>query len=179
MATSWKPSAPEQCNLRASCQVCVRPGAATLLQLLVATLGGARTGVQSASGKETNMQMLFAALLMAHGVAHLSGFAVPWRLVMSDDVPYRTDILGGSIRIGDTSAWLLGVASLLIGVAFVGLGVGLLLGIWSHATALTVVLLSAGLCVLGWPESRIGMVIDVVIVAVVLTGGRFAWALTP
>ena len=55
------------------------------------------------------MHFALSALLVAHGVAHLVGFAVPWKLVSTAEVPYRTTILGGMIDIGDTGARALGV----------------------------------------------------------------------
>jgi hypothetical protein len=36
------------------------------------------------------MRFALAALLIVHGVAHLVGFVVPWRLVASPEVPCRT-----------------------------------------------------------------------------------------
>ena len=68
------------------------------------------------------MHFPFAAFLIAHGVAHLVGFVVPWKLVSTAEVPYRTTILGWSIV----------------------------------------------LCVVGWPEARIGLVVNVVLLAVLL-----------
>jgi len=37
--------------------------------------------------KRSAMRILAAVLLVAHAVAHLLGFMVPWRLLTSADVP--------------------------------------------------------------------------------------------
>jgi hypothetical protein len=55
------------------------------------------------------MRFALAALLMAHGVAHLVGFVVPWRLVASQEVAYRTTILASAIDVGDAGIRMLGI----------------------------------------------------------------------
>ena len=52
------------------------------------------------------MRLALVALLAAHGIAHLPGFAVPWRLMTSAELPYKTTAFGGAIEIGDTGARL-------------------------------------------------------------------------
>ena len=54
------------------------------------------------------MRFALAALLIAHGVAHLVGFLVPWKLLSTAEVPYRTTVLGGLIEVGDAGARALG-----------------------------------------------------------------------
>ena len=63
------------------------------------------------------MRILLAALLIGHGIAHLVGFVVPWRLVTSAEVPYRTTMLAGSVDLGAAGVRLLGIVWLLVGVA--------------------------------------------------------------
>ena len=55
------------------------------------------------------MRSALAALLIAHGVAHLVRFVVPWKLLSTVEMPYRTTILGGVTDVGDAGARALGV----------------------------------------------------------------------
>jgi hypothetical protein len=71
------------------------------------------------------MRFALAALLMAHGVAHLVGFVVPWRLVASQEVAYRTTILASAIDVGDAGIRMLGIVWLLAAAA--------LCADWMHA----------------------------------------------
>jgi hypothetical protein len=66
------------------------------------------------------MRFALSALLIAHGVAHLVGFVVPWKLLSTAEVPYRTTILGGMMFV------------------------------------------------VGWPEARIGIIVNAVLLATLL-----------
>jgi hypothetical protein len=79
------------------------------------------------------MRFALAALLMAHGVAHLVGFVVPWRLVASQEVAYRTTILASAIDVGDAGIRMLGIVWLLAAAAFVLIGCMLLSGVGVRA----------------------------------------------
>jgi hypothetical protein len=121
------------------------------------------------------MQGLIAALLVAHGIAHTVGFAVPWRLVRAPDLQSPTAVLGGAIDLGDDGARLLGVAWLALGIAFGWLGVALWLGTWSDAAAIAVLTVSSALCVLAWPHTSIGLCINLAILVLVVSGRHFIW----
>src|SRR5947199_17315 len=54
------------------------------------------------------MRWLLAGLLIAHGIAHVVGFVVPWKILTSKEMPYRTTILASSVDLGETGARLLG-----------------------------------------------------------------------
>jgi hypothetical protein len=55
------------------------------------------------------MRFVLAALLIVHGVAHAVGFVVPWKLVSTAEVPYKTTIPGGMCDVGDAGARALGI----------------------------------------------------------------------
>jgi hypothetical protein len=114
------------------------------------------------------MRFALSALLIAHGVAHLVGFVVPWKLLSTAEVPYRTTILGGATDIGDAGVRALGVVWLMAAFAFVLLAAAVLAGwnvrLWTFA----MLALSIGLCVVGWPEARIGLVVNAVLLAALL-----------
>lgn len=120
---------------------------------------------------------LAAIGLAAHGLIHLIGFVVPWRLAELEGFAYRETVLGGAIVVGEMGVRLLGIAWFLIAVGFIVAAVG----VWrasSWALGLTggVAVASLVVCVLGLPESPAGVVIDLAIMAAVgwiaLRGGE-------
>ena len=114
------------------------------------------------------MRFALAALLIAHGVAHLVGFVVPWKLLSTAEVPYRTTILGGVTDVGDAGARALGVVWLVAALAFVLLAGAVLAGWNVRVWIFAMLALSIVLCVVGWPEARIGLVVNAVLLAALL-----------
>ena len=114
------------------------------------------------------MRFFLAAFLIAHGVAHLVGFVVPWKLVSTAEVPYRTTILGGVTDLGETGARALGVVWLVAALAFVVLAAAVVAGSNVRMWMFTMLSLSIVLCVVGWPEARIGLVVNAVLLAALL-----------
>jgi len=111
---------------------------------------------------------LAAVALAAHGLIHLIGFVVPWRISQLEDFPYRTTALGGSLALGETGARVVGVLWLVLAAGFVVAA----LGVRRHdarAVPLTAVLAFASIvvCTLGLPETIAGFVVNVVILGVV------------
>jgi len=114
------------------------------------------------------LRRLAAALLAVHGLIHLIGFLVPWRIAQVEGFAYRTTTLGGSVELGTTGAQVVGLAWLAIAVGFVVAAVG----VWRRsawALGLTAALGTASLvaCVLGLPETVAGIVVNVAILAAV------------
>jgi hypothetical protein len=103
--------------------------------------------------------LLLAALFLAlHGIAHLAGArAALWPTPIQAK---RRSYLGGKVE---------GVAWLLLSLGFCG-SAALLLSRQESWTALLLGSASGSLllCVLSWPEARIGLVIDVVLLLLVL-----------
>ena len=111
------------------------------------------------------MRFALAALLIAHGVAHVVGFVVPWKLLSHAEVPYRTTILGGVIDVGDTGVRALGVVWLVAALAFVLVAVACSQDAACAHGCSPLLALSLALCVIGWPDARIGLVVNVVLLA--------------
>jgi hypothetical protein len=114
------------------------------------------------------MRFALAAILIVHGVAHAVGFVVPWKLMSTAEVPYRTAILGGVTDLGDAGARALGVVWLVAAVAFVLLAGALLAGWNVRLWIFAMLSMSIVLCVVGWPEARIGLVVNAVLLAALL-----------
>ena len=109
---------------------------------------------------------VFAVFLVLHGLVHVYGFTVPWFHRGFRGVDYSTRILNGSIEVGSTAMKMLGVVWLAVAVAFVVVGVMLWRGhTWARRTTVALLLASLVLCIVGLPGSVIGLVIDVVLLA--------------
>jgi hypothetical protein len=117
------------------------------------------------------MRLAAALFLAFHGVAHLVGFRAAFWPVSG--LPARSSLLGGLLGVGYFGTRALGVLWLLLGIGFV-LSAALLLlrnPSWSAVT-LGVTCTSAMMCLLFWPEARIGLFIDVALFVVVLALSR-------
>ena len=106
------------------------------------------------------MRIAISLLFIAHGVAHLVGFVVPWKLMSAAEVPYRTTVVGDAIDIGDSGVRALGIAWLITALAFILIGCVMIAGGNVRPWIFVVLTLSVVLCVLGWPDARIGLVVN-------------------
>lgn len=119
------------------------------------------------------MRIVLALLLAAHGIAHFVGFAVQWKLMTSPDIPYRTTIFGGAIDIGDLGERVLGLLWLTAGSAFIAAAASWVAGARLAApNTVAALVLSFVLCMADWPQTRIGMAVNVVIAAGLFAAAR-------
>ena len=114
------------------------------------------------------LRIAVAAVIALHGVVHLIGFVVPWRLASLEGFPYTTTAAWGRIELGEGGARLLGVSWLIAAIVFFVAA----FGIWQQAPwALPLLaIVAAGslvLCVLGSPAAVAGIAINVAILAVI------------
>lgn len=112
------------------------------------------------------MRYLLIALLAVHGFAHLPGFAVAWRLIASAEMPYRTTLLYGRINLGDAGIRIYGLCwlALACGFAIAAFGVAQRASWWLLLVE-SLALLSMFFCALGWPDSRFGVLANLVTLA--------------
>ncbi|HKY36810.1 MAG TPA: DUF6544 family protein [Polyangiaceae bacterium] len=116
------------------------------------------------------MRVLGALFLFLHGIAHLVGFrAAFWPA----SVPSRSSLLGGLVEIGYLSGRALGVAWLLVAVGYLA-AAGLIVSKGPGWTTLVFWVTAASLvmCVLFWPEARIGLYIDLAVLLTVFVVSR-------
>lgn len=124
----------------------------------------------------TVMRFALALVLFVHGIAHIVGFVVPWRIAKLDEAPYKTTLLNGRLDVGDTGIRVVGVLWLLAAAGFAASAIALLVtSPWWPLITLIVAGFSLVLTILGWPDSRIGVPIDVLLIGYLLAGGRFGW----
>lgn len=122
------------------------------------------------------MKIVFAIILFVHRIAHLPGFIVPWKLAALKDMPYKTLILAGRIDVGDAGVRIVGTLWLIAALAFAACGVGVIAGLaWWRPVVMTVAALSLVLCIIGWPEARIGVLINAAIIVFLLIERQMGW----
>ena len=122
------------------------------------------------------MRILLAIVLLGHAFAHLPGFLVFWRLATLKELPYGTTLVAGSIDVGDTGIRVVGILWLIAALGFAACGVGLLARTpWWLSSTVAVSTFSLVLCISGWPAARIGVVVNVAILAFLLADTRVGW----
>ena len=121
------------------------------------------------------MRYLLALLVMLHGAVHVIGFLVPWRF-MAAQTPYHTTILGGRVDVGPAGIRAFGVLWLLAIVPLLAAGAGLLLRQpWWPALLWWGALGSAVLCLAALPEARLGLVINLALLAWLVVAQQQGW----
>jgi hypothetical protein len=122
------------------------------------------------------MRVGIAIIMILHGLAHLPGFLVPWRLASPKDLPYKTTIVAGRFDLGDAGIRLVGVLWLATLMATVAAGAGLLAGApWAFAAAFVACAVSLVLSLASLPEARVGVVFNIVLLAALAAGGALGW----
>jgi len=121
--------------------------------------------------------MIFIVLLAAHGLAHLPGFIGGWRLANLREMPYHTTVFAGHVDIGDAGMRIAGAVWLLLAVGFETAAVGgMLHRTWWGPLTAVVATVSLCLCIIQYPDARIGIVINIVILCMLAVGQYMALA---
>ena len=122
------------------------------------------------------MRIALSLLFIVHGIAHLPGFLVPWRLAAPAGVPYTTTVLAGTADLGSVGIRLVSILWLLAALAFIAAGVATYLDDIAWRTlALGTTVASLALTVIGLPQSRIGLVLNLVLLTYLLAGSSLGW----
>ena len=122
------------------------------------------------------IRIVLMIVLIVHGLIHLIGFVVPWRLVTIEGMAYKTTLLAGGLNVGDTGMRAVGLLWLLLALGFVVAGGGVVTGqSWWRMLALGVTVLSLVVTILGLPDSPFGVLINLIILAYLLFNDRMAW----
>ncbi len=122
------------------------------------------------------MPILLALILFGHGLAHLPGFIAYWKLADLKEIPYKTTLLAGNINVGDWGIRVYGFLWLVAALAFTAssIGTGARLSWWQSLTLMTSVF-SLLLCIVGWPEARFGLFINLALIAFLLANKQTGW----
>jgi hypothetical protein len=115
------------------------------------------------------MRIALACFLLLHGIAHIVGFLGAW-------APTRTTIIGDRIDLGIGWIKLVGVAWLVLAVAFAAVALATVIGVAGWPTiAITIASASLMLCLLQLPETQFGVGLNVVLIAGVIFGQHRGW----
>ena len=119
------------------------------------------------------MRLVLAAVVFVHAVAHLPGFLVGWELRSFPELPFRTTILGGSIDVGVVGTKVVGLAWLALSLAFVVICLTVLMRpTWWPVFTYGTIAVSMALCIVGWPETRVGLAANAFILVLVVAYGE-------
>jgi hypothetical protein len=104
------------------------------------------------------------------------GFIAAWRPGTFPELSHKTTVLVGRLDLGEAGIRIAGVLWLLMAVCFAGVGVI----VWMRGSSAVGAILwaataSAVLCVFEWPDSQIGVVVNLGIVLLALAALRFGW----
>ena len=112
------------------------------------------------------MRIAIAVLMALHGIGHLPGFVVPWRLAEVEAMPYGTTLLGGHVDAGAAGVRAVGVFWLLAALAFWTAAAGAASGTgWWVPLAAASAVASLVLCGFGWPYARLGIPVNAALLA--------------
>ena len=119
------------------------------------------------------MRFVLAFCLVAHGVAHLVGFVSSWKLATLAELPYKTTVFSGRLDVGDAGIRVLGVLWLLTALAFlIAASAVATTTDWASRFTLAAAVASLMLCVVGWPDARIGVAVNVGLGLLLAIGAR-------
>jgi uncharacterized protein DUF6920 len=122
------------------------------------------------------MRYAIAACLLAHGIAHLPGFAVPWRLLSSPEMPYSTMMLSGRWDVGPVGIRIVGLGWLIVGLVFAVAAIGYARhSPWAVMLTAAVAATSLALSVVNWPQARIGVFVNLAVLITLPLIGQLAW----
>ena len=118
------------------------------------------------------MRIVLSLALALHGLIHLIGFVVPWRLAEIRGFTYSTSVTWGRIDVGEGGARALGLGWLLAAFAFIAAAVGVWQAApWSLPMVTAAASVSVVLCVAGSPAAAPGLIVNFFILAAVLIAG--------
>jgi hypothetical protein len=110
---------------------------------------------------EGDVRYVIAFLLVGHAIAHLPGFLVGWQLASFPELPFRTTVLANLVDVGPIGARIVGTSWMIVSLMLVAMAAAIALQPTGWPPALPVVVaLSALLCLLGWPEAKIGLAVN-------------------
>lgn len=126
------------------------------------------------------LKIVVSTLFTLHGLVHLIGFFVNWKIIAVEDIPYSTTVLAHKIEVGSTGIRIVGLLWVVAAGLWIAAGIGLMaLAPWWLAMTIVALLFSTVMCVLGWPEAKFGLLFNIVIVIFLFLNGSFGWLPMP
>jgi hypothetical protein len=121
------------------------------------------------------MKIALSIYLFIHGIAHLVGFIVPWKITQLEEMSYKTTILNNLIDLKDTGIRIMGIFWLFLAIAFFVYAVLVIIDYYSvnHLVVLTII--SLIFCVLGWPDAKMGILANILIFVFIFLNSKYNW----
>lgn len=118
------------------------------------------------------MNTLLGVMLLGHAFANLVEFLGAWKL--SPEAPYSDTVLAGRLQLGGGTVKLIGALWMVLAAALAVAGMGALTRTegWSML-ALFAAGCSTLMCLLEWPETKLGLGVNLLILATLL-GAQWA-----
>ena len=115
-------------------------------------------------------------LLALHGIAHLPGFLAAWQLSRNPGLVYKTTVLSGRVDLGAAGIRVLGSFWLLTSLGFLysALSTATNRPHWLAGAAI-VTITSFALSVINWPDSRVGVAINLFILMALAVASDSTW----
>ena len=122
------------------------------------------------------MRLSLSLFLCAHGIAHLVGFLVPWKIVKTEEMPYKTTLFMGKIDVGNTGIRVMGILWLLIALSYFYAGwiTYQQTEFWITYTFI-ITIISLIFCILAIPDSHIGVYINSVLISIYFLNNHYHW----
>jgi hypothetical protein len=122
------------------------------------------------------MRFALGLLMVLHGFAHLPGVIVSWQLAPIEGAIYRTTLFSDRINVGDAGMRVMGGLWLISALAFglAAYGAFTTRDGWMLTTGLASIF-SLVLSALAWPDSRIGVAVNLFILAALGVGWGTGW----
>jgi hypothetical protein len=122
------------------------------------------------------MRIVLGVFLLGHAIAHLPGFLVNLRLRSFPELPFRTTVLNGAVDVGEAGIKVVGLAWLTLAIALVVVAIATFTRVpyWQPLAYVTIGL-SIVLCLLGWPDARVGVFANFAILMMIFFGTRAHW----
>ena len=122
------------------------------------------------------MRFALGLLMALHGFAHLVGMVVSWQLAPLEGAIYKTTLLSGRVDVGDAGMRVMGALWLLTALGFAIASFATFTGRpWFVAAAIAVSVVSLALSIVALPDSRIGIAVNVLILAALGIGTFARW----
>ena len=126
------------------------------------------------------LRIALAVLMAFHGLAHLPGVIGSWRLAPLEGMPVHTTVLAGRFDVGERGMRVLGGAWLVAaGLFWLSSAGASAARTWWVLTAAAAALLSLVLTVLELPYARVGLWLNVAILALLALAPRTGWLAAP
>jgi|SRR5687768_5427114 len=126
------------------------------------------------------IRYVLPVVMLVHGLAHLPGLVTAWRLQQLPDFPYHTVLLRGRLDVGDGGMRVVGALWLIAALGFGVAAITVFLGDprWLLVGMMTTVL-SSVLCLLEWPFARVGLWVNLALLAGLAATARFSASWVP